>query len=311
MPAEDFKPAQDQTQTLDLSQDQRQNQSQPQTEGQPATDSSSGVTSAYEGYDGDKSEARHLQRQRHQRTRLEVLLRWLAEAKPDVVCLQELKAPDEKFPRREIERAGLRCYLARPEKPGTAWRSWPAIRNRAKPDAGCPATPTTATAAISKRRSTVSSWAVFIFPMEIPRQARSSTTSCAGSNACTPMRPNCWNWVPVALVGDFNVMPTELDVYKPERWLDDALFRRRSELHTPTSWPRAGRTRSGTCIPMSASIHSGSISGTPLPADAGLRIDHFLLSPDLAKRLKWAEVDKHVRGWEKTSDHAPVWIEIG
>jgi exodeoxyribonuclease-3 len=114
----------------------------------------------------------------------------------------------------------------------------------------------------------------------------------------------------VVLVGDYNVMPTELDVYKPERWTDDALFRAevREAYRNLVSqgWTDALRE-----------MHPGERIYTfwdyfrnAYGRDAGLRLDHFLLSPDLAERLKNAEVDKHVRGWEHTSDHAPVWIEL-
>ncbi len=242
--------------------------------------------------------------------RLKVLLRWLAEARPDVVCLQELKAPDEKFPRREIERAGYGA-IWHGQKSGTALRSLPAIRNRAKPDEVFPATPTTATAATSQPRSTVSSWAVFIFPMEIQRPARSSTTSSAGSNACTPMRMNCWKLeVPVALVGDFNVMPTELDVYKPERWLDDALFR--PEVRAAyADLVAQGWTDAIRFLHPDERIYTfWKYFRNSFARDAGLRIDHFLLSPSLCERLTASGVDKFARGWEHTSDHAPVLIEL-
>jgi exodeoxyribonuclease-3 len=105
-------------------------------------------------------------------------------------------------------------------------------------------------------------------------------------------------------------MPTELDVYKPERWTDDALFRvevREAFRNlVDQGWTDALRE-----------LHPGERIYTfwdyfrnAYARDAGLRLDHFLLSPDLAARLKKAEVDKHVRGWEHTSDHAPVWIEL-
>ena len=116
--------------------------------------------------------------------------------------------------------------------------------------------------------------------------------------------------VPVVLAGDYNVMPTELDVYKPERWLNDALFR--VEVRDAyrnlieQGWTDALRE-----------LHPGERIYTfwdyfrnSFARDAGLRIDHFLLSPKAASRLSKAEVDKHVRGWEHTSDHAPVWIEL-
>ena len=112
------------------------------------------------------------------------------------------------------------------------------------------------------------------------------------------------------LAGDYNVMPTDLDVYKPERWLDDALFR--PEVRAAYAglldqgWTDALRT-----------THPGERIYTfwdyfrnAYARDAGLRIDHLLLSPDVAPRLKAAGVDRWVRGLEKTSDHAPTWIEL-
>jgi exodeoxyribonuclease-3 len=115
---------------------------------------------------------------------------------------------------------------------------------------------------------------------------------------------------PVALVGDYNVMPTDLDVYKPERWLDDALFRPEvraafAEL-VAQGWTDALRT-----------LHPGERIYTfwdyfrnAYARNAGLRLDHFLLSPAIAERLKSADVDREVRGWEKASDHAPAWITL-
>jgi exodeoxyribonuclease-3 len=116
--------------------------------------------------------------------------------------------------------------------------------------------------------------------------------------------------VPVMLVGDFNVMPTELDVYKPERWLDDALF-------SPEARDAYSRLLSQGWTDALRTIHPGVPIYTfwdyfrnAFQRDAGLRIDHLLLSPTLAPRLKDAQVDRHVRSWEKTSDHAPVWVEL-
>jgi exodeoxyribonuclease-3 len=115
---------------------------------------------------------------------------------------------------------------------------------------------------------------------------------------------------PVLLVGDYNVMPTDLDVYKPERWRDDALFRPevRDAFHRliDQGWIDALRER-----------HPGERIYTfwdyfrnAYARDAGLRIDHILLSSPVAGRLKAANVDREVRGWGKASDHAPVWIEL-
>jgi exodeoxyribonuclease-3 len=115
---------------------------------------------------------------------------------------------------------------------------------------------------------------------------------------------------PVVLAGDYNVIPTDLDVYAPERWVDDALFRPEvREAYrrlVEQGWTDALRH-----------LHPGVRIYTfwmylrnALARNAGLRIDHFLLSPPLASRLVAADVDREARQREKASDHAPVWIEL-
>lgn len=115
---------------------------------------------------------------------------------------------------------------------------------------------------------------------------------------------------PVILTGDFNVMPTDLDVYKPERWLKDALFRpeTREAFHNLVAqgWTDAIRK----LHPEEKIYTFWDYFRNAYNRDAGLRIDHFLLSPELEGRLVSAGVDREVRGWGKSSDHAPVWIKI-
>jgi exodeoxyribonuclease III len=117
--------------------------------------------------------------------------------------------------------------------------------------------------------------------------------------------------MPVVLAGDFNVMPTELDVYRPQRWVDDALFRPevREAFHhlLAQGWTDALRA-----------LHPGERIYTfwdyfrnAWARNADLRIDHLLLSPSIVDRLVAADVDRQVRSWEKASDHAPTWIELG
>jgi exodeoxyribonuclease-3 len=116
--------------------------------------------------------------------------------------------------------------------------------------------------------------------------------------------------LPVVLAGDYNVMPTDLDVYKPERWVDDALFR--PEVRdafarlTAQGWTDALRT----LHPDKRIYTFWDYFRNAWGRNAGLRIDHFLLSPAVRDRLVAADVDREVRGWEKASDHAPVWIEL-
>jgi exodeoxyribonuclease-3 len=116
--------------------------------------------------------------------------------------------------------------------------------------------------------------------------------------------------MPVVLAGDYNVMPTDRDVYKPERWLDDALF----APEVRAAYARLldqGWTDAVRALHPDETIYTfWDYFRNAYGRNAGLRIDHFLLSPDVAPRLARAEVDRHVRGWEKTSDHAPVWIEL-
>jgi len=115
---------------------------------------------------------------------------------------------------------------------------------------------------------------------------------------------------PVVLAGDFNVMPTELDVYNPERWVDDALFRpeTRAAFHQlmAQGWCDALRTMH----PDQRIYTFWDYFRNAYGRDAGLRIDHLLLSPALAGVLRAADVDRDVRGRDKPSDHAPTWVEL-
>jgi exodeoxyribonuclease-3 len=115
---------------------------------------------------------------------------------------------------------------------------------------------------------------------------------------------------PVVLTGDYNVIPTDRDVYKPERWLDDALFRPESrsafQKLVAQGWTDALRK----LHPDETIYTYWDYFRNAYGRNAGIRIDHFLLSPPLNKRLVAAGVDREVRGWEKTSDHAPVWVEV-
>jgi exodeoxyribonuclease-3 len=242
--------------------------------------------------------------------RLPVLLRWLGDAKPDIVCLQELKAPQERFPLLALQHLGYQAIWHGQK----SWNGVAILARQSMPietRRGLPGDPDD------------------IHSRYIEAKISGLTVGCLylpnGNPAPGPKFDYKLNWFarlarhakallasgePVVLAGDYNVMPTDLDVYKPERWLDDALFRPEvrkayAEL-VRQGWTDALRK-----------LHPGERIYTfwdyfrnAFARDAGLRIDHLLLSPSVARRLTAAGVDRHVRSWEKTSDHAPVWIQV-
>jgi len=242
--------------------------------------------------------------------RLPVLLRWLEETKPDVVCLQELKAPQEKFPESSITEAGYHAIwhgqkswngvaiLARSGKPVEVRRGLPGDDEDTHSRyieaevggivVGCLYLPNGNPAPGPK----------FDYKMKWFERLTLHAASLFDSGK------------PVVLTGDYNVMPTEKDVYKPEKWVDDALFRPevRAAFRTLVA---QGWTDAVRHLHPSETIYTfWDYFRNAYGRNAGLRIDHFLLSPAVAKWLKAAGVDKEVRGWEKSSDHAPVWIEL-
>jgi exodeoxyribonuclease-3 len=242
--------------------------------------------------------------------RLEVLLRWLKEAKPDIVCLQELKAPHEKFPLNAIKKAGYDAIWHGQK----SWNGVAILSRYGPPQELRRALPGDPEDTHSRYIEAIVNDMV-IGCLYLPN----------GNPYPGPKFDYKLKWfrrlsvhakkllahkVPVALVGDFNVMPTDLDVYKPERWINDALFR--IEVRTAykklveQGWTDAIRK----LYPKEAIYTFWDYFRNAYARNAGLRIDHFLLNGPLKKRLVDAGVDKHVRGWPKTSDHAPVWIEL-
>lgn len=242
--------------------------------------------------------------------RLPVLLRWLEETKPDIVCLQELKAPSEKFPVEAINAAGYNAIwhgqlrwngvaiLARGLEIKEVSRALPGDDED-----------------VQSRYIEAMVEGILIACLYLPN----------GNPVPGPKLDYKLKWferlqhrakilldfkIPVVMAGDYNVMPTELDVYKPERWVKDALFlpevREAFATLRDQGWTDALRT-----LHLEEKIYTfWDYFRDAYGRNAGLRIDHFLLSPELKDKLKSAGVDRHVRGWEKTSDHAPVWIDI-
>jgi len=242
--------------------------------------------------------------------RLPVLLRWLDESKPDVVCLQELKAPQEKFPVQAIADAGYQAiWHGQKSWNGVAILSrGHEIKEIGRALAGDP--DDVQSRYIEAMVNDIVIGCLYL-PNGNPAPGPKFDYKLRWFERLTERAKELWAFdVPVILTGDFNVMPTELDVYKPERWVNDALFRpeTRAAFHylMEQGWTDAIRK----LHPDEKIYTFWDYFRNAYGRDAGLRIDHFLLSPHIDKRLVSTGVDRHVRGWEKTSDHAPVWIEL-
>ncbi|MEO8375339.1 MAG: exodeoxyribonuclease III [Sphingomonas bacterium] len=242
--------------------------------------------------------------------RLPVLLRWLGEARPDVVCLQELKAPQEKFPLSAIEDAGYHAIWH-------GQKSWNGVAILSRAGApvetrrGLPGDPDDLHSRYIEAAVNGVLVAGLYLPNGNPRPGPKFDYKLAWFERLIAHAAELMaSGMPVVIAGDFNVMPTERDVHKPERWLDDALF-------APEVRAAFFRLLDQGWLDSLRSLHPDETIYTfwdyfrnAYARNAGLRIDHLLLSPALAPRLLDAQVDMHVRGWEKSSDHAPVWISL-
>jgi exodeoxyribonuclease-3 len=242
--------------------------------------------------------------------RLPALLQWLQEAEPDVACLQELKTPGERFPAEVVRGAGYHAIWHGQK----SWNGVAILSRHAVPVERCRVLPSEPED-LHSRYLEASVGDIVVGCLYVPN----------GNPAPGPRFDYKLRWLdrlirhaqdllaerrPAVLAGDFNVIPTDLDVYAPERWRDDALFRPevRSAYQSLLSqgWVDALRK----LHPDERIYTFWKYLRNAFTRDAGLRIDHLLLSPSLANRLVASGVDREVRARDKPSDHAPVWIEI-
>jgi exodeoxyribonuclease-3 len=242
--------------------------------------------------------------------RLPVLLRWLEESQPDIVCLQELKAPQEKFPEQPIRDLGYDA-IWQGEK---SWNGV-AILSRAgriqETRRGLPGDPDDSHSRYIEAKIDDIVIAALYLPNGNPKPGEKFDYKLRWFERLIAHASKLLSsGQPAILAGDFNVIPTDLDVYKPERWLDDALFA--PEVRAAyfrllgQGWTDALRA----LHPDERIYTFWDYFRNAYGRNAGLRIDHLLLSPALAERLIDSQVDVAVRGWDKTSDHAPAWVEL-
>jgi len=245
------------------------------------------------------------------RSRLPRLLEWLQRESPDIVCLQELKAPDAVFPADAIHTAGYGAVWVGQ----TSWNGVAILARDTVPVESRRRLPGDAADTQSRYLEAAVNGIIvgcLYLPNGNPQPGPKFDYKLAWFERLIAHAAELYSsGHPVVLAGDFNVVPTDLDIYNTRSWLKDALLQPESracfERLLAQGWTDAVR-----------SLHPGERIYTfwdyfrqHWQTNSGLRIDHLLLNRILTKRLKTAGVDTWVRGQQGASDHAPTWITLG
>lgn len=240
--------------------------------------------------------------------RLPVLLRWLEEAQPDIVCLQELKAPQERFPINEINAAGYQAIWK-------GQKSWNGVAILSKNmeitevQNSLPGDPTDEQSRYIEAIINQTVICCLYLPNGNPYPGPKFDYKLAWIKRLKKRINQLIEMdLPAIVIGDFNIIPTASDVYKPERWEDNALYRSEVKAAYKQILKKGWTDAIRTLYPNESIYTFWDYLYNSYNRNAGMRLDHILLSPYLAENLKSGGVDKHVREWEKSSDHAPVWI---
>ncbi len=243
-------------------------------------------------------------------SRLPRLLEWLAKESPDVACLQELKAPDNNFPIVPIRQMGY----------GAVWhgqRSWNGVAILAKgtepveTQRGLPGDPDDSHSRYIEATVHGIRVGCLYLPNGNPQPGPKFDYKLAWFERLIQHAEKLYSCgEPVILAGDYNVVPTDFDIYNPKSWRKDALLQ-------PESRAAYQRLLAQGWVDALRSLHPDKPIYTfwdyfrnHWQRNAGLRIDHLLLNAELAPRLVAANVDTWVRGQQGASDHAPTWVDI-
>lgn len=244
--------------------------------------------------------------------RLETALRWFEEAAPDVVCLQEIKCIDEKFPAEAFERLGYNVAVH-----GQKTYNGVAILSKTPLEDVMRGLPGDESDEQARYLEAVVSGPV---PVRV-----ASIYLPNGNPVSTEKFPYKLAWMerlkaramellayeePLALVGDYNVIPEPRDAANPQAWTSDALFQPQSrEAFRALKW--LGLTEAYMAIDGAPEAYTfWDYQAGAWQRNNGIRIDHALLSPQAADKLTACVIDRHVRGWDKPSDHVPLIIEL-
>ena len=247
------------------------------------------------------------------KARLDTALTWIADAKPDVLCLQEIKCVDDAFPAGAFENLGYNVATH-----GQKGFNGVAVLAKSRFDeirSGLPGAPEDMQARYLEVSLSTPSGALTVASIYLPNGNPIGTEKFTYKlswmdRLSARARDLLAEEQPLVLAGDYNVIPEPLDARNPEAWRNDALYQ-------PESRARyRALTHGGLTDAIRACHHGPNIfsfwdyqAGSWQKND-GIRIDHILLSPQATDRLAAAGIDRQTRGWEKPSDHVPVWIEL-
>lgn len=247
------------------------------------------------------------------KARLATLLRWLEEAKPDVCCLQEIKCEDQAFPGLEIESLGYNLAVH-----GQKGFNGVAILSRRpfeEVHVRLPGDHDDEHSRYIEAMVAGDQMPVRVASIYLPN----------GNPVDSPKYPYKLAWMDRLLAhvksrlkfeecqvfaGDYNVIPEPIDARHPERWTGDALFQPETRGRY-RALVNLGLTDAVRAITPDPDVYTfWDYQAGAWQRNNGIRIDHALLSPQASDRLKGFRIDKHVRGWEKPSDHVPVVVDL-
>jgi exodeoxyribonuclease-3 len=247
------------------------------------------------------------------RARIDSLTAWLRESQPDVACLQEIKTVDEGFPTAALADLGYSAAVfGQKGFNGVALLSKYPIEDVRR---GLPEEPDPGQSRYIEAVISVPGSALRVASIYLPN----------GNPITTEKFPYKLAWMQrleahardllaheetLVLAGDFNVIPEPVDAKRPQAWVNDALFQPESRAALRRLQALGYTDGLRACEPGPGIYTFWDYQAGSWQKDDGIRIDHMLLSPQAADRLRSAKVDRFTRAWEKPSDHVPVWGEF-
>lgn len=246
------------------------------------------------------------------KARIDSLVAWLAEARPDVVCLQEIKTVDEGFPADPVRALGYHV-----ETHGQKGFNGVAVLSLTPPlsvERGLPGDPDDLQARYIEAVFAAPAGPIRVGGLYLPNGNPIGTDKFSYKLAWMARlerhaEARLADETPFLLVGDYNVIPEPIDARRPDNWLNDALYQ-------PESRAAFRRLKGLGYVDALRAVTDEQLftfwdyQAGAFQKNDGIRIDHCLLSPQAADRLVAVGIDKHTRGWEKPSDHVPVWVEL-